>query len=50
VTAQSTLLGYLAAPDSTTPEILQQATDDTNSICTTAVDSYTALQQDLSQP
>lgn len=50
VTAQSTLLGYLAAPDSTTPEILQQATDDTNSICKIAVDSYTALQQDLSQP
>ena len=50
VTAQSTLLGYLAAPDSTTPEILQQATDETNSVCTTAVDSYTALQQDLSQP
>lgn len=50
VTAQSTLLGYLAAPDSTTPEILQQATDDTNSICKAAVDSYTALQQDLSQP
>lgn len=50
VTAQSTLLGYLAAPDSTTPEVLQQATDDTNSICKTAVDSYTALQQDLSQP
>lgn len=50
VTAQSTLLGFVAAPDSTTPEALQQATDDTNRICTAAVTSYTALQRDLSQP
>ena len=50
VTAQSALLGFLAAPDSTTPEALQQATDDTNRICTAAVTSYTALQRDLSQP
>jgi hypothetical protein len=50
VTAQSALLGFLSAPDSTTPEGLQQATDDTNSICTVAIDSYTALQRDLSQP
>lgn len=49
VTAQNSLLGFLSAPDSTTPEGLQQATDDTNSICKVATDSYNALQRDLSQ-
>ena len=49
VTAQSTLLGYLAAPDSTTPEVLQQSTDDTNRVCSAAVQAYSTLQQDLAE-
>lgn len=47
VNAQTLVNGYLAAPDSTTPEDLQTATDQMTSICTNATTAYADLQNDL---
>ncbi|PFG33436.1 hypothetical protein [Sanguibacter antarcticus] len=48
VTAQNTVMGYLAAPDTTTPEIIQTAATQADTVCAAAVDDYNSLQRDLS--
>lgn len=47
VTAQSAVIGYLAAPDTATPEVLQTAITQADTVCTAAVEDYNSLQQDL---
>ena len=47
ISAQNTVLTYLTTPDSATPEVMQAAVDQSNSVCTSAIADYKALQQDL---
>ena len=50
VTAQNTVIGYLAAPETVTPEVLQTAITQADTVCTAAVADYNSLQQDLEDP
>jgi hypothetical protein len=47
VTAQSTVMGYLAAPETTTPEVIATAATQADTVCAAAVEDYNSLQQDL---
>ena len=47
ITAQNTVIGYLAAPETATPEVLQTALTQAETVCTAAVADYNSLQKDL---
>lgn len=47
ITAQTAVIGYLTAPETTTPEALQTAATQADTVCAAAVDDYNSLQQDL---
>ena len=47
IAAQNTVLTYLTTPDSATPEVMQAAVDQSNSVCTAAIADHNALLQDL---
>ncbi|MBI9115436.1 hypothetical protein [Sanguibacter suaedae] len=46
-TAQGTVINHLATPETTTPEETQSAIDQANTVCTSAVDAYNSLRDDL---
>ncbi|SDC73734.1 hypothetical protein SAMN05216410_2285 [Sanguibacter gelidistatuariae] len=47
IASQNTVLGYLTAPDTATPEVLQTSIDQANTVCMAAIDAYNSLQKDL---
>lgn len=47
VTAQNALLTLVSVPETTTPEALQTAIDQADSVCEVAVDDYNSLMDDL---